>query len=317
MPLYEQLKEEQRMRREQVRHMNREYLNSISKPFGFESREKAKTILRRHSYSDGDIIRPGTLFKARTLPVFYQQQHQDNEEYEITSIVFLFVLILQHFRMKEQALYRSIRRDLRAKELLKKSRLPFSSSQSKRSRRSMSANDLARMNYQEYSFKPKTNGYYVPNYDKLHSKFLHDAEQAKRTRSTTKCKPFLLYTNLIPSKKDKILDDIQKDANLKHSKTFQIKGKQMPTKSASLVNLSTSSQQSEAIPTKTTEAQRLREALGKKKRRQKEVQDISENTFQRSQSAKERRVREKLREKAKLQDQAVVLKAKREERVIR
>ncbi|CAF3487652.1 unnamed protein product [Rotaria sp. Silwood1] len=296
MPLYEQLQEEQRTRREQVHQMTRDYLSSISKPFSFDAREKAKTILRRHSYSAGDIIQSGFQFKAKPLPHFYYHTHHDNEQ------------------IKEQSLYRSVRRDKRAKELLQQSRLPFSNQKPKRTNRSMSVNDLARLGYEEYSFKPKTNGYYVPNYDKIHSKFLRNMEQKKRTRSPTKCKPFLLYTNLIPSKKDKILDDIQKDEKIQHSRTFQIKGKPMPTKSASLTNLSASFQQSEAIPTKTTEAQRLREAVGKKKRREENLKNHFDETFQRSKSAKERKVREKIREKAKLQDQAVVLKAKRDER---
>ena len=217
--------------------------------------------------------------------------------------------------MREQSIYRSVRKEMRAKELLRQSRLPFSNQKSKHPRRSMSAIDLTRRGYEEYSFKPKTNGYYVPNYDKLHSKFLRDAERTKRTRSPTKCKPFLLYTNLIPSKKDKILDDIRNDAQIRHSQTFQIKGKQMPTKSTSMISLSASLQQSEAIPTKTTEAQRLREAVGKKKRRVEEGKTQFEQTFQRSKSAKERRVRERIQERAKLQDQAVVFKAKRDDNV--
>ncbi|CAF5079171.1 unnamed protein product, partial [Rotaria socialis] len=69
------------------------------------------------------------------------------------------------------------------------------------------------------------------------------------------------------------------DHELKHSQTFRIKGKQMPTKSASLTNLSASFQQSEAIPTKQTEAQRLREAVGKKKRREQEHENKLEETL--------------------------------------
>lgn len=204
---------------------------------------------------------------------------------------------------------------MRAKELLRQSRLPFSSQKPKFARRSMSVNDLARIGYQEYSFKPKTNGYYVPNYDKMHSKFLRSAEEKKRTRSPTKCKPFLLYTNMIPSKKDKVLDDIRNDAQMRHAQTFQIKGKQMPTRSASALSLSASLQQPEAIPTKTTEAQRLREAVGKKKRQNHDIKNRTEETFQRSKSAKERRVRETIREKANLQNQTIVSKAKRDEKV--
>jgi protein FAM161A len=314
MPLYEQLQEEQRIRREQVHHMTKEYLSSISKPFGFDAREKAKTILRRHSYSGGDTIRPGSRFKAKPMPDFYYQTPQENEQYEI-NIFPVFILVVEFFRLKEKSMYRSIRRDIRAKELLRQSRLPFSKQETKRPHRSMSVNDIARAGYEEYSFKPKTNGYYIPNYDKIHSKFLNNMEQKKRTRSPTKCKPFLLYTNLIPSKKDKILDDIRNDAQIKHSQTFQIKGKQMPTKSIPSMSLSASLQQSESIPTKMTEAQRLREGIGKKKRRDEETKSKFEENFQRSKSAKERRLRETIHQRTNLQDQAIVSRAKRDENV--
>jgi hypothetical protein len=81
MPLYEKLQEEQRARREQLRHMTKEYLNSISKPFGFDSREKAKDIVRRHSYSDIDTVRYQSHFKAKPLPDFYYRTSKDIEKY--------------------------------------------------------------------------------------------------------------------------------------------------------------------------------------------------------------------------------------------
>jgi hypothetical protein len=80
LPLYEQLQEDERLRREQVRHMTKEYLTSTSKPFGFDSREKAKTILRRHSFAGGDMLRAEPQFKARPMPNFYYQQQQENEQ---------------------------------------------------------------------------------------------------------------------------------------------------------------------------------------------------------------------------------------------
>ena len=233
----------------------------------------------------------------------------------IDLLLFEFLFLLISYRLKEQALYRSLRKEMRAKQLLRQSRLPFSSQKSKSSRRSMSVNDLARAGYEEYSFKPKTNGYYVPNFDKLHSTFVRNMEQTKRTRSPTKCKPFLLYTNLIPSKKDKILDDIRTDEQIRHSQTFRIKGKQMPTKSSSITSVSASFQQAEAIPTKMTESQRLREAVGKRKRRVEDEKIKSHENFQRSQSAKDRRVRETIRERAKLNEKATVSKANREANV--
>jgi len=201
--------------------------------------------------------------------------------------------------------------------LLRQSRLPFSSEKSKRTRRSMSVQDLARAGFEEYSFRPKINGYYVPNFDKIHSKLIRETEQQKRTRSPTKCKPFLLYTNLIPSKKDKILEDIRTDAEHRHAQTFKIKGKQMPTRSASIASLSSSFQQAEAIPTKTTEAQRLRESMSKKKRQIEDGRVRSAEIHKRSQSAKDRRVRETIRQRGKLNDQAVLAKVKRDEKVLR
>lgn len=217
--------------------------------------------------------------------------------------------------MKENSLYRSIKKDIRAKELLRQSRLPFSMQQrklhSKQRGRSHSTEDITR----EYTFKPKTNGYYIPNYDKLHAKFLRETEQAKRTRASTKCEPFLLYTNLIPSRREKVLDEMRDEDEQRHLETFQIKGKQLPTKSTSGMSLSASLQQTEAIPTKSTESQRLREAIGKKKRRDDEIRNRFEEKFQRSRSARERRLREKIQDRAKAKDQSAVYKAKRDANV--
>lgn len=63
--------------------MTRDHLSSISKPFSFDSREKAKQIIRRHSYSGDDITRSDPQFKAKPLPNFYYQANQENEQYEI------------------------------------------------------------------------------------------------------------------------------------------------------------------------------------------------------------------------------------------
>ena len=175
----------------------------------------------------------------------------------------------------------------RAKELLEQSRLPFTSDQSKKLRRSLSAVDLANLKYAEHSFRPKTNGYYVPNFNRIHSRFVQSMEEKKRTRSPTRCKPFLLYTNLIPSKKEQILHEMQNDVERRLAETRQIKGKPIPSHA---VSVSISSEKSESIPTKMTEAQRLRESLGKQKRRDESLKVQSTENLQRSRSARERRV---------------------------
>jgi hypothetical protein len=221
--------------------------------------------------------------------------------------------------MKEKSLYRTIKKEMRAKELLRQSRLPVRMQEreqhTKHTHRSMSASDLARIGIEEYTFKPKTNGYYIPDYDKLHSEFARESEQKKRLRSSTKCKPFLLHTNLIPSRKDKVLDDIRHDQQIRHLQTFQIKGKQLPTKSTSGMDLSASLQQPEAIPIKLTDAQRAREAIGKKKRREDEIKNKFEEKFQRSRSAREKRLKDKIHDRAKVLDKSAIYKAKKQESV--
>ena len=95
MPLYEKLQEEQRARREQLRHMTKEYLNSVSKPFGFDSREKAKGLSRRYSDSDGDTVRRRSQFKAKPLPDFYYRTSKDIEKYE--QKIFFFIPFFNPF----------------------------------------------------------------------------------------------------------------------------------------------------------------------------------------------------------------------------
>lgn len=298
MPLYEQLRDEQRARREQLHHMTREYLDSISKPFAFESREKSKQVSRRHSISGGDTARREPQFRAKPLPDFYYRTTKDIEG------------------MKEKSLYRSIKKEMRAKELLRQSRLPTSMKQREhrtKYRRSMSASDLARVGLEECTFKPKTNGYYIPDYDKLQSDFLRQTEQMKQTREPTRCQPFLLHTNLIPSRREQILDEIKTEEEMRYLQSFHIKGKQIPTKSTSGMNLSANLQRSEAIPTKTTQAQRMREKIGKKKRRDDEIRNKFEEKFQRSRSARSRRLKENIQDRSKLNDKSAVYKAKKEE----
>lgn len=221
--------------------------------------------------------------------------------------------------MKENSLYRTIKKEVRAKELLRQSRLPSSMQERQEQmhdlRRSMSANDLSQTGLDQCTFQPKTNGYYIPDYDKLHSKFLRQSEQMKRFRTPTKCEPFVLHTSFIPSRQDQVLDDIRYDEEMRYLQTFQIKGKQLPIRSKSGMDLSSTLQKSEAIPTKTTEAQRVREVMGKKKRREAEVRTEFEHKFQRSRSAKGKRLRENIHERAKLNDKSAVYKAKKEESV--
>jgi hypothetical protein len=181
--------------------------------------------------------------------------------------------------------------------------------------RSMSDNDLTCRARDECTFNPTINGYYIPDYEKLHARFLREVEQAKQTRPSTKCKPFLLYTNFIPSRKEQILNEIRCEQEMRRLQTFQIKGKQLPVKSRSGKELSASLIRSDATTMKTTDSQRVREAISKKKRQDYERRTEFEEKFQRSRSAKEKRFRQSIHDRALKTDTSAVSKIKRDERV--
>jgi hypothetical protein len=81
------------------------------------------------------------------------------------------------------------------------------------------------------------------------------------------------------------------------------------------MDLSASLQQPEAIPIKLTDAQRAREAIGKKKRREDEIKNKFEEKFQRSRSAREKRLKDKIHDRAKVLDKSAIYKAKKQESV--
>lgn len=218
--------------------------------------------------------------------------------------------------MKETSLYRSIKKQVRAKELLRQSRLPSSMQARERhmkhTRRSMSATDMTRTGLEECTFKPKTNGYYIPNYDRLHARFLRETDRARHMRQPTQCEPFLLHTSMIPSRYERVVEDMRNDQEARYLQSFHIKGKRISPKSASGMHLSANLQQPEAIPIKSTDIQRLRETMGKSRRRDHEVRTKFEERFQRTRSARERRLKEGIQERAKLNDKSAVYRAQKE-----
>ena len=187
-PLYEEIKQEEELRKLRIRLESKEYLENVSKPFNLTERE------RRHSFSGQTELEEGLLdkFTANPLPEFYFDNEYLSE------------------RRKEEELYKKIKSQIRSHNLLKSSKLPKNMRLLKDKKRlvderqSFSSAELNKLMKSKENSKKVRKSYDVPNYDDLYKKFASEVE-AKRyagQSKTTVCKPFSLHTNDRAKKKE-------------------------------------------------------------------------------------------------------------------
>ncbi|XP_020841146.1 protein FAM161A isoform X2 [Phascolarctos cinereus] len=189
LPLYHEILERNEERKKSVKERSRKILLTSQKPFTFIAREEQKKEARKVQLAD--MSKPEKKkhqFKARPVPrSTYSSPVSD--------------------RLKEEEFFREIRIHLRAQELLQNSSLPRNmkahQSPSKRKPKHPEQGEKTR-----YRNKAK---YRVPDFGTLHTKFQRQLLEQKNPRPTTVCEPFDLLTLRIPSKKEKILKDIQAD----------------------------------------------------------------------------------------------------------
>ncbi|RMC07966.1 hypothetical protein DUI87_15438 [Hirundo rustica rustica] len=96
---------------------------------------------------------------------------------------------------------------MRAEELLRNSSVPNSRLASKGTNKKKK-HKSTEPKQSEHKSKIKSS---VPDFELLHEKFQKRLLQQKKVKHLTVCEPFDLWTSYIPSKKDKILKDIQED----------------------------------------------------------------------------------------------------------
>ncbi|XP_068925118.1 protein FAM161A isoform X1 [Petaurus breviceps papuanus] len=189
LPLYHKILERNEERKKTVKERSKKILLTSQKPFTFIAREEQKKEARKVQLADTPKPeKKKNQFKAKPVPrSTYSSTLSD--------------------RLKEEEFFREIRVHLRAQELLQNSSLPRSlqahQSPSKRKPKHPEQGEKTR-----YRNKVK---YQVPDFETLHTKFQKQLLQQKNPRPTTVCEPFNLLTLRIPSKKEKILEDIQAD----------------------------------------------------------------------------------------------------------
>uniref|UniRef100_A0A8D0BEG2 Protein FAM161A n=1 Tax=Salvator merianae TaxID=96440 RepID=A0A8D0BEG2_SALMN len=190
VPLYHEIMQQNEERRKSFRERRRKLLLSMQKPFQFLEREAQKNEMKKLQLKDLSSPKKKTkIFKARPVPKFIYSS-------EINE------------KLKEKELYRDIRIQMRSEELLRNSSLPNSRLGSRAASKPRQQNCLEQSKELEHKQKIKV---MVPDFETLHQKFEKQLQRQKNVKHTTVCEPFNLFTQNIPSNKEKILEDIQMD----------------------------------------------------------------------------------------------------------
>ncbi|KAL8173279.1 UNVERIFIED_CONTAM: hypothetical protein K2H54_043819 [Gekko kuhli] len=186
IPLYHDIVKRNEERRKFIKDRRREILLTSQKPFSFIEREAQKKEMRTMQLKDlSTPDKKAKKFKAKPVPKFIYSP-------EISE------------RLKEEELYREIRIQMRSEELLHNSSLPnFRLGNKHSSLKSLEASKMS-------GSKPRTM-VKVPDFEMLHQKFQKQLQKQINMKPVTVCEPFHLRTPNIPSKRGKILEDIQKD----------------------------------------------------------------------------------------------------------
>ncbi|NXP63751.1 F161A protein, partial [Chloropsis cyanopogon] len=189
LPLYHDIVQRNEERRRSVRERSKLKLLASQKPFKFIERERQRQEARKTQLKDLSPPENKTkVFRAKPVPKYvYSPEFHD--------------------KVKEEELCREIRIRMRAEELLRNSSVPNSRLALKETNKKKK-HKSAEPKRMEHKLKVKSS---VPDFELLHEKFQKRLLRQKKVKPLTVCEPFDLCTSSIPSKKDKILKDIQED----------------------------------------------------------------------------------------------------------
>lgn len=241
LPLYEELQERHSPLRRQ--RGERQHPGTVPKPFSFLERERLKKEQkeRRRRPEDAamqrETIRP---FKAKPVP---------RSVYEAASG--------EH--AKEEQLYRSIKIQMRARELLHSASMPPSmSARLQEDEKKKKSKEDEAGGGDCFTHSPKINRE-VPDFEASYRRFLRHLEKHKEVKPTTSCEPFELRTSHIASHRERIMADIEKEQS---SPRAALRWPHIsPTGAARTANSSLCSSLSgslELLPSKDTDATKKR-----------------------------------------------------------
>ncbi|KAL6111109.1 fam161a [Pungitius sinensis] len=282
LPLYDQLlrgrrKEERRRAGEQ----EDPHPPAAHKPFSFLERERLKKEqrqLRPPQPPGQEKVKP---FRAKPVP---------RAVYAAAS----------GEQMKEEQLYRSIKIQMRAQEMLHSAAMPPSMLA-----RRLSDRKKPDVGGGSFSHRPHINAE-VPDFDASYRRFQRHLERQKEVKPTTACEPFELRTARIPSHRERVLADIQREQSSPRAGR-RPPASPGPARRATSSRCSSLSGSLEVLPTKDTDASKKREEAVRKLLEQRKQADEEEERWRERQKQREKKLQREVLKRAQANDPHLAL----------
>ncbi|KAJ1104552.1 hypothetical protein NDU88_001962 [Pleurodeles waltl] len=275
LPLYEEMREQNEARRSVEIQKRCEFLVSTQKPFSFvEKEEKKKEIqLKMLATALEPENRKTTVVKK--IPKSVQDPTFSD-------------------KLREAELYRKIRIQMRAKDLLQKSVAPITLERGRKDAVSSTGlkTQAERLSFlqENLRFQPRTNPQ-VPDFDSLYRAFQRKVMKTREMKEATRNKPFNLSTSNLRTRPRKSMDGGPKEEEEVHS-TMR--------RSHSLTGLSSLS--SNTLPVYITDSTKRRESAIRCSLQEKQSKDIERASWMDTHRKKSQALNKSVTRRAKVLD---------------
>ncbi|XP_077935859.1 protein FAM161B isoform X2 [Gasterosteus aculeatus] len=280
LPLYDELRGRGEERR-RARELEGRRPPAAQKPFSFLERERLKKEQRQlqpPQPSGEEKVKP---FRAKPVP---------RAVYAAAS----------GEQMKEEQLYRSIKIQMRAQEMLHSAAMPPSMLA-----RRLSDRKKPDVGGGSFSHRPHINAE-VPDFDASYRRFQRHLERQKEVKPTTACEPFELRTARIPSQRERVLADIEKEQSSPRAGR-RPRASPGPARRATSSRCSSLSGSLEVLPTKDTDASKKREEAVRKLLEQRKQADEEEERWRERQKQRAKKLQRVVLKRAQANDPHLAL----------
>ena len=303
LPLYELINAKNEQRREQIKQASKAILKSTEKPFSFTKREDEK---RKNK------------LEALRLSQEFERAQQKKESMFVAKPVSkrLFDSSVDD-KIQEQEEYRRIRIQMRAEELMSKSKLPGSMQVRGREytigalrKKRLEENQAKAFLTDEHKFHPAVSND-VPDYDQAYFEFQNELARRKEAKQTTTTKPFYLRTQMIPSRREQVVKDMETDQVALPENRWPFVGSRMKATHMS----PKPSSSSVPYPAQMTKTAKVRESLTKEKLASESKKELLEEDERRRKREREKLVRQSVTQKSLSLDPTAWLEEKKRQKL--
>ncbi|XP_068178346.1 protein FAM161A isoform X2 [Antennarius striatus] len=258
--------------------------NTVPKPFSFLERERLKKERNPPLPPHQD---PAPPFRAKPVPRAVLAAAASVED-----------------RMREEQLYRAIKIQMRAQETLLGAATPPGALAKRLDERRKAKEGAA--GGATFSHRPQINRE-VPDYGARFRRFQEHLERQREVRPPTACQPFQLRTAHIPSHRDRILADIQRDQSSPPRAPRWPHVPPGPTRTPASSLCSSPSGSVELLPAKDTDATRRRHQAVREVLEQRRRAEEEEERRRAGQRRRERRLQREVSRRARAHDPHLAL----------